>query len=173
MTDYSPHRRGRPPKTEEPVQVAAVLPKATSLAAPGEAGEEPKPRRKRGSLGGFSKKLGAAARPGYTRRWFNDTGNRIAEAEELGYTPVLDTKAKTPGLGSTDNRFVGTKATGEPLRAILMETPDELYAQGVAEKEAVARAVDEAITSGKGTSDGQMSQIPESEQYGHGSIRPG
>jgi hypothetical protein len=31
--------------------------------------------------------------------------------------------------------------------------------------------VDEAITRGKATSDGQMSQIPESETYGHGEIR--
>jgi hypothetical protein len=171
MEDFTPRRRGRPPLNRETEGNAAIEAPAPQEAA--QEAEAPKPRRRRGKLGGFSKKLEAPSKPGFVRRWFNASGNRIAEAEELGYTPVLDTKAKTPGLGSLDNRLVGTQANGEPLRAILMETPDELYAEGLAEKEAHARTVDEAISRGDGTADGQMSQIPEEERYGRGSIRSG
>lgn len=160
---------------------ASGLPKLGQKAAPQksdavapaqpEAADKLAPRRRRAKVGGFSMKLTAPARPGYTRRWFNDSGNRLAEAEELGYEHVTETGLKTSSPGSRVSRLVGTQANGEPLHAFLMETPDELYAEGAAEKEAVARQVDEAITRGKATSDGQMSQIPESETYGHGEIR--
>lgn len=163
---HIPKRRARgpnKPKVAEPVVLANVLetpPKA----------DEPEPRRRRKKLGVASFRLNAPARPGFTRRFFNDDGNRIAEAHELGYDLVSDTKAKTPGLGSQDSRLVGTKATGEPLRAILMETPDELYAEGLAEKEAHAAAIDQAIMSGR-DSEGQMSQIPHDERYGQVSMK--
>lgn len=115
-------------------------------------------------------KLTAPSRPGHTRRWFNDDGNRIAEAQELGYDFVSEDGLKTSSAGSRVSRLVGTKANGEPLHAFLMETPDELYAQGVEEKEAANRQIDEAIAAGR-DSTGQMSQIPGNEQYGQGSIR--
>lgn len=151
----------KPPVAAEPAPEAQAPEPDTAL---------PK-RRRRAKVGGFSMKLTAPARPGYTRRWFNDDGNRLAEAAELGYEHVSETGLKTSSPGSRVSRLVGTKANGEPLHAFLMETPDELYAQGVDEKEAVARQVDEAITRGEATSDGQMSHIPESETYGHGEIR--
>ena len=183
MTDYSPRRRGRPPRAQlspedqtlaneikdqvdgklddaPPVQLADVLPNVKA--------EEPRRRRKK--VGAAALKLAAPSRPGFTRRFFNDDGNRIADAHELGYTPVQDTRPKTPGLGSHDSRHVGTKATGEPLRALLMETPDELYAEGQAEREALAAQIDQAITAGQDAT-GQMSQIPGNEKYGQGSIK--
>jgi hypothetical protein len=163
MTDYSPRRRRLPePETPaDPVNLADVIPGAVS---------EPK-RRRRAQVGGFSKKLDAPGRPGFVRRWFNDDGNRLAEAEELAYSHVLDKGLKTSAPGSRTSRLVGTKKNGEPLHAFLMETPSELYAEGEAEKEAFARTVDEAITRGEGTADGQMAQIPKDQSYGHGSIR--
>jgi hypothetical protein len=97
----------------------------------------------------------------------NDDGNRIADAEELGYSHVSDTGIKSSGPGSVVSRLVGTKANGEPLSAFLMETPDELYAEGLAEKEAHSRQIDDAIKAGR-DSTGQMSS---SETYGHGSIK--
>jgi hypothetical protein len=172
MTDYSPRRRGRPPKATEPVKLADVLPNVKPPETAEPASGPPK-RRRRASVGGFARKLDAPTRPGFKRRWFNDEGNRLADAGELGYDHVTETGLKTSGPGSRVSRRVGTKANGEPLHAFLMETPDELYAEGVAEKEAVARQVDEAITRGEGTIDGQMSQIPKGETYGHGSIKPG
>jgi hypothetical protein len=164
MVDYT--QRGRrtvrePELPAEPVKLADVI-----------EGAAPPKRRKRASTGGFGLKLDAPARPGFTRRWFNDNGNRLAEADELAYEHVQDKGTKTSARGSRTSRLVGTKANGEPLHAFLMETPDELYAEGVADKEAAARTVDEAITRGEGTSDGQMSQIPKGQTYGEGSIRP-
>ena len=166
MTDYSPRRRSRQQAEApaEPVKLADVIPTAAK-------DEKAPKRRRRASVGGFQKKLEAPSRPGFTRRWFNDKDNRLAQADELGYEFVSETGLKTSSPGSRVSRLVGTKPSGEPLHAFLMETPDELYAEGVAEKEALARTVDEAISRGEGTADGQMSNIPRDERYGQGSIR--
>lgn len=129
--------------------------------------DQPK-RRRRASVGGHALKLAAPVRQGYTRRWFNDNGNRIADAEELGYDYVTEAGVQSSDPGSRISRLVGTKANGEPLRAYLMETPDELYAEGVAEKEAHNRKIDEAIVAGR-DSTGQMPA--NAETYGHGSIK--
>jgi hypothetical protein len=167
-------RRRRPRQAKpagDPVVLDKVITKPAQeppAATGGDATATPSAspqRRRRASVGGHAMKLSAPSRPGFKRRFFNDDGNRIAEAEELGYVPVSDTKAKSPGLGSSDTRLVGTKATGEPLRSILMETPDELYAEGVAEKEAANRQIDEAIAAGR-DSTGRLEN-----QYGHGSIK--
>jgi hypothetical protein len=67
----------------------------------------------------------------------------------LGYEHVTDTGVQTSSPGSRISRLVGTKANGEPLQAFLMETPNELYAEGVAEREDQNRLVDEAISAGR------------------------
>ncbi len=157
MENTEPKRRGRPPLTE----TGNVL--ADNLAAP-----DARKRRRRASVGGHTLKLQAPTRAGYVRRWVNDDGNRIANAEELAYDFVLDTSIQGTGEGSRVSRLVGTKANGEPLRAYLMETPKEEYRAGLADKEAVNRQIDEAITSGV-DSTGQLA--PASEQYGEGSIK--
>jgi hypothetical protein len=123
-------------------------------------------RRKRGSVGGFHSKLDAPLRAGETRRWVNDDGNRIAECRELGYEFVSEKGIQTADPGSRISRLVGTKANGEPLHAYLMETPDELFAEGQSEREASCRLIDEAITAGR-DSTGRMDE----HQYGQGSIR--
>jgi hypothetical protein len=87
---------------------------------------------------------------------------------ELGYDHVCEPDTKSTDVGSRVSRLVGTKANGEPLRAYLMETPDELYAEGVAEKETHNRQIDDAITAGV-DSTGQLG--PKSETYGQGSIQ--
>jgi hypothetical protein len=112
-------------------------------------------------------KLRAPSREGYTRRWVNDEGNRLADAGELGYDFVQDTGLKTSSPGSRVSRLVGTQANGEPLQAFLMETPDELHAEGIVEREAIHRQVDQAIVAGA-DSTGQMT--PQDGSYGHGSI---
>jgi hypothetical protein len=135
-------------------------------SGPAQPAAEGAPRRRRASVGGHALKLSAPAKPGFKRRFFNDDGNRLADAEELGYDHVSETGLKTSSPGSRVSRLVGTKANGEPLHAFLMETPDELYAQGEAEKEAACRTVDDAIRAGR-DSTGQMSPT---ETYGQGSI---
>lgn len=163
MTEEAPRRRGRPPAERGP----GANPAPAVSAGPSAA--EPAKRRRRAPVGGLRLKLDAPARPGFVRRWFNDEGNRIAEAGELAYDHVTQDGVQTSAVDSRISRLVGTKANGEPLRAFLMETPVEEYAAGQADKEATARQVDEAIEAGR-DSTGQMSSIPQSEVYGQGSI---
>lgn len=145
-------RRGRPPAQAEA---------AMDATAPASG------RRRRASVGGHALKLSAPSKPGMVRRWFNDLGNRIADAADLAYDFVTDGSAKTDAPGSRISRLVGTKANGEPLHAFLMETPEDEYAWGLAEKEAHNRKVDEAIRDGR-DSTGQH----QSDGYaGHGSIK--
>lgn len=155
MTEEPIRRRGRPP-------IEATQAQET-------ANETPVPksgRRRRSTSGTNALKLSAPTRKGYTRRWVNDDGNRIAEADELAYDFVHEAGITSSDPGTRISRLVGTKANGEPLRAYLMETPDELYAEGVAEKEARARQTDEAIAAGRDL-DGQH----QSDGYaGQGSI---
>lgn len=161
-------RRRGPNKAKAAAPIRAAIP-AQPIAqdsSPGQL-EAVSERRRRASVGGHAMKLAAPQKEGWTRRWFNDNGNRIAEAEELGYSNVSDTGIKSSGPGSVVSRLVGTKANGEPLSAFLMETPNELYAEGLAEKEAHNRQIDDAIKAGR-DSTGQM---PSSETYGQGSIK--
>ena len=124
-------------------------------------------RRRRPSTGGHALKLEAPQRAGETRRWVNDVGDRIANLKELGYEHVSDTGVQTDQPGSRIARRVGTQANGAPLHAYLMETPDELYKQGVDEREVQNSAVDKAIEAGRDFTGRLTSQ----ESYGHGSIK--
>lgn len=158
-----------PPFTEiergTPITLSKVIEPAVTGPKPQEAAKPNEPRRRRSSVGGFALKLSAPSREGQNRRWVNDDGNRIAQMRELGYEFVSETGIKTADPGSHVTRLVGTKANGEPLHAHLMETPIELYAEGVDEKEAANRKIDEAIASGR-DSTGRLEN-----QYGHGSIK--
>lgn len=155
MEQTEPKRRGRPPLAQADTADTHEMPTA------------PTKRRRRASVGGHSLKLQAPPRAGFTRRWVNDYGNGIANAEELAYDFVLDTSIQGTGEGSRVSRLVGTKANGEPLRAYLMETPNEEYQAGQKEKEAHNRQIDDAIKQGV-DSTGQLA--PSGEQYGQGSI---
>jgi hypothetical protein len=162
-------RRRRHAAPQEPIKLADVIVKQESsgpLAGSGGEQSSPVTRRRRSSVGGHSLKLSAPSREGQSRRWVNDDGNRLADMAELGYEFVSETGIQTADPGSRVTRLVGTKANGEPLHAYLMETPDELYAQGEAEKEAANRQIDEAITAGR-DSTGRMDE----KTYGHGSIK--
>lgn len=155
-------RAAAPTRAAVPAQPIAD----TASATPAAPSETPT-RRRRASVGGHALRLDAPQKEGWTRRWFNDDANRIADAGELGYSHVSDTGIKSSGPGSVVSRLVGTKANGEPKSAFLMETPNELYAEGLAEKEAHNRQIDDAIKAGR-DSTGQM---PSTETYGHGSIQ--
>lgn len=161
-------RRRKTVKTPRVARQTAA--QRVDAAEPVEAATEPTAppkRRRRASVGGQAMKLAAPTRPGYSRRWFNDDKNRIADAHELGYDFVTEQGIKTDQPGSRVSRLVGTKADGKPLHAYLMETPNELYAEGVSEKEALNRQIDQAISAGSPT-DGPIA--PASESYGQGSI---
>lgn len=158
MTQVTRRRRG--PNRPKPVEQAAIgeVAEAKSLSK----------RRRRASVGGHALKLNAPLKAGYERRWFNDTGNRLADAEDLGYTFVEDPGIKTDMPGSHITRRVGIAASGGSQQAYLMETPDELYAEGVDEREELNSQVDQAIVKGADFT-GQMTR--EDGSYGQGSIR--
>lgn len=142
-----------------------------ALAAQNGGEFTPAKRRKRGSVGGFKKKLDAPERKGYVRRWVNDDGNRLAEMGELAYDFVSDTSIKSSDAGSRISRLVGTKANGEPLRAYLMETPEKEYQAGVDEKEAQLKEIDEAMH--RLVNEQGQTATPSAEQYGQVSINRG
>lgn len=114
-------------------------------------------RRRRASTGGLALKLDAPQRPGYIRRWVNGDPLRIARMEELGYTRVSDPagegSARTEGLGTRITRHAGRDDEGKPYQAILMETPDDLYAEGETERESGRKAFEEAIQRNLKTDD--------------------
>lgn len=129
---------------------------ARALRAP----DEPVPtaqRRRRASTGGFAQKLDAPQRPGWKRRWVNGDPLRIREMEELGYSmvsePAAEGSARTDGLGTRMTRYAGRDDEGKPYQTVLMETPEDLYAQGVAEKETGRKAFEEAIRRNLKTED--------------------
>lgn len=109
MEELQP-RRGRPPKYQEVAQAAGV-PSEPQAARPA--------RRK--PFGSMEQKLAYAERPGFHRHWFNDVPGRIDRAKEAGYENVKDKD------GNVVVRNVGIADGGGPLRAYLMEIPQEWY----------------------------------------------
>ena len=91
-------------------------------------------RRRRASLGGFTHRLDAPQKKGMTMRWVNDVPGRIEQMHELGYD-FAERDTRTDGEGTRIARHAGTGPNGEPIRAYLMETPDDQFAIGVKEKE--------------------------------------
>lgn len=152
-------RRGRQPM-ERPT---AVIEATEENPVPATA------RKRRAKVGGHALKLSAKARPGFQRRWAINTPDRIAELEELGYSIVSDPSIPSNGLGSgTVERPAGIGANGSHNKHILMETPDELYAQGVAELEEHNSQIDKAIRAGRDVT-GRLSG--EETYGGQGSIK--
>ena len=92
-------------------------------------------KRRRARIGDANYKLQAPERPGFSRRWVNDVPGRVDRFEENGWSVVQRED------GGTDSRFVGktgrAKEDGNTVgNAILMELPDEFYAEDRAHKEA-------------------------------------
>jgi hypothetical protein len=116
-------------------------------------------RRPRASSGGFSLKLEAEQRPGFVRRFVNGDPNRILKMEALGYTVVNDRagegKSRTDGLGTRITRHAGRLEDGSPMHTVLMETPEQEFNYGVADKEE-ARKVVEDVIRGSGDPTGQL-----------------
>ena len=78
---------------------------------------------------GSRRALWAKDRPGFSRRWVNDQGDRVSMFREAGYNPVTedadesDTSINSPSkMGS-----VSRKSVGGDMYAVLMEVPEEFY----------------------------------------------
>lgn len=112
-------------------------------------------RRKRGQVAGFRLKLDAPQREGFVRRWVENSPTRIAAMQELGYDFAQDKaaegRARTDGVGTRITRHSGKNDDGSPQHLVLMETPAEEYAVGVAEKEERLKPFEEALRAGADT----------------------
>ncbi len=112
-------------------------------------------RSTRVPLGVARSKLSVPSRPGYVRRWINDTEGRLMNAEQGGYQYATD-KLDTVGAPDIDNvnRDLGArtsrvvdKTTGQ--KAYLMEIKEEFYAEDQAAKAAAVAEKDRLIRTGK------------------------
>lgn len=107
-------------------------------------------RAERIPLGGHRAKLAALTRDGFHRRWINDHGTRIADAERGGYQFVEDeTEINETGRGSRRFVTVGTNEDGSPLKAYLMEIRQEFFDQDQKAKQSKNDEIDAAITRGQ------------------------
>lgn len=111
-------------------------------------------RRTRVPLGMKQTALAAEQRPGYVRRWVNDTSGRLQQAEDGGYTFVSsDQTAKSTDVGARISRVVGKNENGEGMRAYLMEIPQEWYDEDQRAKQKPVNEF-EAALQGKPTFEG-------------------
>lgn len=116
-------------------------------------------RRERIPLNRNRMKLSVPSRPGYVRRWVNDVPGRLYNFERAGYEFVTDPDlivgegddvSQRPGVGSVVSRMVGSiEATGQPLRAYLMEIPQEYYDEDQAVKAAEVDERENAMRRGQ------------------------
>lgn len=121
-------------------------------------------RKERIPLGTPRSKLAVGKREGFQRRWVNDAGGRISNAEEGGYQFVQDGQAKPQDGGNSDlgtrvSRIVGTKEDGSPLRSYLMEISEEFYQDDQRAKLKAVDEVDAAIRRGS------LNEKPDDNRY--------
>jgi hypothetical protein len=101
------------------------------------------------------------ARPGWVRRYVNDSGDRVGRMMEVGYTIASDRdggKSDKTGVGSEISAFAGTEVSGAAMRTVLMEIPEEIYRD---DQRAKLRAIDTeeaGIVAGKVTGADQADQ---------------
>lgn len=92
--------------------------------------EQPRRRRKRTQFG-VQQRLAADTRRGYVRRWFNDVPGRIRQYnKENDWEHVLGDDKKPV------EAIVGKDDAGIPIRAFLMEIPEDYYQEDQAAKQA-------------------------------------
>jgi len=87
-------------------------------------------------------KLHYAQRPGYMRRWVNDTPGRIMGAERGGYKHVKDNE------GNPVKTHAGLQAMGGAMNCYLMEIPMQWYQEDFAFKQESVDETDKAIYGG-------------------------
>jgi len=102
------------------------------------------------SLGALpGQKLVAPNRQGVVRRWVNGDTMKLDDALNKGYSFVSnnenDSCILTTDLGSAKSQIVGKSPSGAPLRAYLMEIPEEMYREDQEVKEAITRKQSESF----------------------------
>lgn len=138
----------------------------TESRADGATGREETGRNSRVPLGVARAKLSVPVRPGYVRRWVNDSEGRLQMAEQGGYQFAVDQSLQ---IGAPDvdnaNRDLGArvsrvvdKSTGQ--KAYLMEIKESFYAEDQATKAKKVAEKDNLIKTGK-LDDGEERYIPD------------
>lgn len=101
--------------------------------------------------------------PNWHYHLFNEEGDRVFRAKELGYEVVTDRNGemKKAGMGSEVSLYAGTTKDGAAMKQLLMRIPLEIYEE---DRRAKARAINETeagIASGKvaGASSDDQSKI--------------
>ena len=107
------------------------------------------------------KVLSAPTRPGYIRRWVNDSEGRVKLFEEGGWNPV----ANEPGLQTADKSKMAESSLGSLVsrhvgggnKAVLMEIKEEWYSEDQAKKADAIKDSERDILSRR--TDGQYGKI--------------
>ena len=96
--------------------------------------EQPRKRVKLGTRNILS----APQKPGFVRRFVNDTGDRVQMFKEAGWNTVDDVnQVGDPKLGKPSSIGSGANPhVGGGQRAVLMELPEEIYSADRAESQA-------------------------------------
>ena len=107
------------------------------------------------------KALFAPKRPGYVRRWVNDTEGRINLFTEGGWLPVetkegIETANKSK-LVEAPMGSIMTRHVGNGMKAVLMEIKEEFYQEDQAAKAEQIDATEKDILSRR--SEGQYGDI--------------
>lgn len=119
------------------------------------------PREREKNFGGPRLKLSVAGRiPGYHLYWENDDDGAIEQLLYDGFEFVEPSEVRMTSHVVTDSdvanrvsRFVGKKADGSPMRAILLKCSDEIWGERESDRHAQADAWDAAIRDGQIQSD--------------------
>lgn len=144
-TDFAP-RRGRPSNAE----LAARAADGTGSARESRADTVRRERRFRGDTSETADlKLSVPThlkKPGHTYRWVNDTlGGRIAAMHAKDWDVVSSDAIPGQGEGSPVARNVEGST---PLRAVLMEKPEDWYLEDRARKEAPRKEMEATMMRG-------------------------
>lgn len=155
------------PETREPTQESKGQEKPDKYDI---ASKRRASSRKKFENSGFlqGQQLLAAQRPGFVRRWVNDEKGKLDRRQDQGYTFVGEGAENEPfeatsdDIGSRKSQRVGVTDDKQPLRAYLMEIPEDFYKQDQQEK---ARRTDaktrSASTEATSDSPGSKAYIPE------------
>ncbi len=105
--------------------------------------------------------------PGFHYRVVNDVDNgaRVAQMEGLGYEIVAQADLQLGADGVNKPKSLGTNATrtvGEGITGILMRVPNEIYQDGLKDKEAEVTALSKAqLINRNGLLKGTLTQTKE------------
>lgn len=125
-----------------------------------------RPARRQRTPIGTGNVLVAEQRPGYVRRFVNDTNGRVERFIAAGYEPVHSASAdlsngrmKPSSMGDSVIR----KPVGGGISAVLMEIPEEFYEEDQAAKQRdvdrIEASLQPRIPAGQTSSEGQYGHV--------------